>query len=154
MDTLKNFFQNYNFVELYNIYVEKLILFMSNFLQLSYDYLYPYSINYIILLKTNILNSILIIFLLFNIFYFWYIYNKKYNFNIYLYFLLFMTMPISTIILFILFLDSFIKKYIIYKIFNLEYPYVEYRIKKDLIDIERILKNKSKYLERFKKNNF
>lgn len=125
-------------------------IYIKSFLWLMYDFLYPFFIKYILFLKEYSLLSLFILLIIFNITYYFYVKINNKNFSVWLYLLNTILLPLSVIIYFILLINSLFK-YILFKISWLNYPYIPYKVKKDMEELDNILNLKNNYLDRFKK---
>ena len=129
--------------------IEDVLYYVKYYVNITYDYIYPFLIQYILLLKWNPLISTIIVFFWFHMVYYSYINIRGYRFTSIRYLISFILMPFSIIYYMILFIDSLFKKFVLYKIFKLEYPYIPYKIRKDMKELEGIFKLKNTYIERF-----
>jgi len=139
--SIDSFFQ-YSFIDIINI--------VKNFVDNSYQFFYPFILKYMILINDNKLFAGIIIFILFNLFYFLYIYLKNKSFFILWYLIWFVIMPISVIILWIIIIDIIIKKFFIYKILWVDYPYVKYKEKLGQLQMAKYMKEIERYNSRIK----
>lgn len=149
-------FEFLSWMNLDSFYIDKILgifNFIVNYTNMIYDYIYPFFIKYILLLKLNPLYSIIFWLLAFNFFYIANLKLTKNNFNIIIYLLWLILFPIFNIIFRLLFIDSLIKK-IIYAIFWLKYPYTPRKIKKEMQELEKLFKVKNDYHSRFSWNPF
>jgi len=132
----------YSFIDIINM--------IKTFIDNSYQFFYPFILKYMILLNDNKILAWIIIFVLFNIFYLIYIYLRDKTFSILGYLIWFVIMPISVIILWIIIIDIIIKKFFIYKILWVEYPYIKYQERLEQLQMAKYMKEIERYNSRIK----
>jgi len=129
---------------------ENLLIYIKNFAIDIYQYIYPFFIKYMLFLKDHWIIAWIIIFVWFHIVYFSYLEITKKEFSIFSYIFFFIFMPISILLYSVLLIDALIKRFVFYKLFKLEYPYVPYEIKLQLDAMKKEFELREKYRERFK----
>lgn len=127
---------------------EDIYFILKQVINSTYDYIYPFLIKYILLIKLYPLESILLLVLIFHISYFSVKKINKEIFSLFSYTLSIIILPLSAIYYSVIFIDALLKK-IIHMLFWLQYPYVSYKVRRDLELIEKAIKRKDTYNNSF-----
>lgn len=129
----------------------ELIIIIKYYIINSYNFVYPFIIKYIIIINEYKIIAWITIFLLFHLLFFMRLKLTNKDFNLLLYLICFTIMPFSILLLLLLLTDILFKKYILYKLFNVEYPYIKYDIRRRIIEVDKIMNIRETYNNRFKK---